>query len=104
MGNQQASYTFTEKDVEILVKTSGKSENEIRQWYNEFRQDSNNTGRMNKRQFQVYYAKLKKNPNLEKITEHIFRAFDVDHSGKFQIKYFNSRFLSLYFQRYNRIS
>ncbi len=37
---------------------------------------------MNERQFQKYYSKLKKNPNLELITDHIFRAFDMDHSGK----------------------
>ena len=83
MGNRQTPTTFTEKDVQILVKTSGKTENEIRQWYDEFLRDSNNTGRMNKRQFQLFYTKLKKNPNLEKLTDHIFRAFDADQSGKF---------------------
>ena len=85
MGNQQTSVALNDKDIEMLVKTSGKSDNEIRQWYKEFLQDSGNTGRMNKRQFQVYYMKLKKNPNLEKITDHIFRAFDTDHSGKIRI-------------------
>jgi Ca2+-binding EF-hand superfamily protein len=89
MGNQQTSVTLNEKDIEILVKTSGKSDNEIRQWYKEFLQDSGNTGRMNKRQFQVFYMRLKKNPNLEKITDHIFRAFDADHSGKIRILFFN---------------
>jgi len=84
MGNQQTQGKLTEKDVEILLKTSGKSENEIRQWYNEFHEESNNTDRMNKRQFQKYYTKLKKNRNLEQITDHIFRAFDTDHSGKFR--------------------
>ncbi len=82
MGNQQASRTFTKKDVEILVKLSGKSENEIRQWYEEFHIESDETDRMNKRQFQIFYTKLKKNPKLEQITYHIFRAFDTDHSGK----------------------
>lgn len=82
MGNQQVTYSFSEKDVQVLAETSGKTEQEIREWYNEFNRESNGTGRMNKRQFQFYYTKLKKNPKLEEITDHIFRAFDSDHSGK----------------------
>jgi Ca2+-binding EF-hand superfamily protein len=81
MGNQQVSRALTDKDVEILVKTSGKSENYIRQWYKEFHEESENTDRMNKRQFQIFYTNLKKNPNLEQISDHIFRAFDTNHSG-----------------------
>jgi Ca2+-binding EF-hand superfamily protein len=82
MGNQQVTRIFNKKDVEVLVKLTGKSENEINQWYEEFHIESNETDRMNKRQFQIYYTKLKKNPKLEEITDHIFRAFDTDHSGK----------------------
>jgi Ca2+-binding EF-hand superfamily protein len=82
MGNQQTASTFSGKDLEVLIKTSGKNENEIRQWYNEFRRDSNDTNRMNKRQFQQFYTKLSGNPNVQQITDHIFRAFDADHSGK----------------------
>jgi len=82
MGNQQVTQPLNKKDVELLVKLSGKSENEINQWYEEFHIESNETDRMNKRQFQIYYSKLKKNPKLEEITDHIFRAFDTDHSGK----------------------
>jgi Ca2+-binding EF-hand superfamily protein len=81
MGNQQTARAYTEKDIEILTKASGKNENEIRQWYKEFQQQSNNTDRMNKRQFQEFYTKLKKNPHLQQMTDHIFRAFDTDHSG-----------------------
>jgi len=82
MGNQQVTQSLTQKDVEVLVKLSGKSENEIRKWYEEFHTESDETDRMNKRQFQIYYTKLKKNPKLEQITDHIFRAFDTDRSGK----------------------
>lgn len=89
MGNQQTPRAFTAKDVELLVKLSGKSEKEIRQWYEEFHNETNGTDRMNKRQFQSFYTKLKKNPKLENITDHIFRAFDTDHSGK---KYFQFKF------------
>ncbi|CAF3619876.1 unnamed protein product [Rotaria sordida] len=88
MGNQQNSSTLTEKKIEVLMKTSGKTENEIRQWYNEFCAENNNIDRMNKRQFQIYYTKLKKNPNLDKITDHIFRAFDLDHSGTIDFQEF----------------
>jgi Ca2+-binding EF-hand superfamily protein len=95
MGNQTISPTFVEKDIQILAKTSGKSENEIRQWYKEFHEDSNQTDRLNKRQFQKYYLKLKNNPHLEELTNHIFRAFDTDHSGKFPI--FSSRLSWLFF-------
>ncbi len=84
MGNQQTPHILNEKEIEVLVKTSGRSENEIHQWYNEFHEDSNKTDRMNKRQFQVFYTKLKHNPNLEPITDYIFRAFDVNHEGKFR--------------------
>ena len=83
MGNQQTACILTENELRILLRTSNKSENELRQWYNEFMKDSDNTGRMNKRQFRVFYTKLKQNPNLDKLTDHIFRAFDTDHSGKF---------------------
>ena len=82
MGNEQASYELTEKDLEFLVKTSGQSEQQIRQCYNDFLKDSNNTGHLNKRQFKEYYTRLRGNANLEKITSHIFRAFDTDNSGK----------------------
>ncbi|CAF2555241.1 unnamed protein product [Rotaria sp. Silwood2] len=81
MGNQEGKYSLTSKDVQVLVQLSGKTENEIRQWYNEFHKESDGTDRMNKRQFQIYYTKLKKNPKLEQITDHIFRSFDKDHSG-----------------------
>lgn len=82
MGNQQTARTFHQKDVDVLVKLSGKTEEEIRQWYEEFHQESRGTDRMNKRQFQLYYTRLRKNPKLEQITDHIFRAFDTDQSGK----------------------
>ncbi|CAF1113818.1 unnamed protein product [Adineta steineri] len=81
MGNRSGTHVLTERDVEILIKTSGKSEREIRQWYDEFHQDTNHTDRMDKRQFQVFYSKLRKKPNLQQITDHIFRAFDADQSG-----------------------
>lgn len=88
MGNQQKSCAITENDIKILSKVSGKTDDEIREWYNDFLNDCQHTGQMNKRQFQVFYTKLKKNPNLEIITDHIFRAFDSDHSGKFQLDRF----------------
>lgn len=93
MGNQQVHRALNEKDIQVLVKTSGKSENEIRQWYDEFHADSNGTDRMNKRQFEVYYTKLRKNPRLQEITDHIFRAFDTNHSGKYLHKTFCKIFL-----------
>ena len=81
MGNQQASKVLTDRDVQILIETSGKSEREIHQWYKEFHEDSHGTDRMNKRQFQSFYSKLRSRPNLQQITDHIFRAFDIDQSG-----------------------
>jgi Ca2+-binding EF-hand superfamily protein len=95
MGNQTITPTFTDKDVKILATTSGKSEDEIRQWYKEFHEDSNQTDRLNKRQFKKYYLKLKNNPNLDKLTDHIFRAFDTDQSGKFS-KYSYSNYCLLF--------
>lgn len=82
MGNTRDKQPLTEKDIQFLAKSSGKTENEIRKWYEEFQQECNNTGRMNKRQFQSYYTKLKQNPKLEEITDHIFRVFDTNHSGE----------------------
>jgi len=64
MGNQPAAQSLTEKDVEVLVKLSGKSENEIHQWYDEFHIESDETDRMNKRQFQIYYTKLRKKSEI----------------------------------------
>ncbi|CAF1533823.1 unnamed protein product [Rotaria magnacalcarata] len=81
MGHRYGKHTFTERDVQVLVKSSGKTENEIRQWYEEFRKESDGADRMNKRQFQSYYTKLKQNSKLEEITDHIFRVFDTDQSG-----------------------
>ena len=81
MGNQQTLCQLTEKDIQILVATSNKSKDEIMQWYDEFLQDTQNTGRMNKQQFQKYYSKLRKNTNLGKLTDHIFRSFDTTQSG-----------------------
>ncbi|UJR28797.1 hypothetical protein I4U23_010022 [Adineta vaga] len=81
MGNQQTARVFNDKDVQLLVKLSGKTEDEIRKWYADFHIESDETDRMNKRQFQLFYTKLRKNPKLEQITDHLFRAFDTDHSG-----------------------
>ncbi|UJR20787.1 hypothetical protein I4U23_023900 [Adineta vaga] len=81
MGNQQASRSLTNKDIQILIETSGKSEKEIQQWYEDFHEDSQGTDRMNKRQFQTFYLKLRKRSNLQQLTDHIFRAFDIDQSG-----------------------
>ena len=90
MGNRSAAQPFTKKDVEVLVKLSGKSEKEINDWYKEFHIESEETDRMNKRQFQIFYTKLKKNPKLDQITDHIFRAFDTDHSGREDIFFSSS--------------
>jgi Ca2+-binding EF-hand superfamily protein len=81
MGNQQTTRPFSENDVQMLVKLSGKTENEIREWYKEFHAESDQKDRMNKRQFQLFYTKLRKNPKIEQISDHIFRAFDTDNSG-----------------------
>ncbi|CAF4229448.1 unnamed protein product, partial [Rotaria socialis] len=45
-------------------------------------------GRMNKQQFQVYYTNLKKYPNSDTISDHIFRAFDTDRSGSIDFQEF----------------
>lgn len=82
MGTQTSSPTFTEKDVEVLIKTSGKTETEIRQWYDDFHAETGQTGRMNKRQFKQYYSRLRNKSNLDPLTDHIFRAFDTDNSGR----------------------
>lgn len=81
MGNQQASPQFTDKDAQILAQTSGKSEAEIRQWYSDFHAESGQTGRLNKQQFKNYYGRLSKKSNLDQLTDHIFRAFDLNQSG-----------------------
>ena len=93
MGNQQTTRPFNKKDVDMLVKLSGKTESEIEKWYEEFHIESDEKDRMNKRQFQLFYTKLKKNPKLEKITDHIFRAFDTDHSGNYLFIYSNFSFI-----------
>lgn len=85
MGNEQAAHAFTADDAQVLAKLSGKNETEIRKWYDEFHSESAGTDRMTKRQFQSYYAKLRKNPKLEQITDHIFRAFDTDRSGRYSL-------------------
>ena len=82
MGNRHEKQKFNSRDIQILVDLSGKSENEIRQWYDEFHQATNGTDQMTKQQFELFYTKLKKNPKLELITDYIFRAFDTDHSGE----------------------
>lgn len=100
MGNQQAQSVFTDKNVQMLVETSGKSESEIRQWYDEFHQESNGADRMNRGQFQTYYTKLRRNSRLNQLTDHIFRAFDTDHSGKILFVYFSFPRI-FFFARYN---
>ncbi|CAM4860208.1 unnamed protein product [Rotaria socialis] len=94
MGHRHGKHTFTERDVQVLVKSSGKTENEIRQWYEEFRKESDGADRMNKRQFQSYYTKLKQNTKLEEITDHIFRVFDTDHSGTIDFSEFLIAYLA----------
>jgi hypothetical protein len=69
MGNQPTGRTFTETDLQILVKTSGKSESDIRKWYDDFRQESKNTNRMTKEQFQAFYTKLKNKSHLQETTQ-----------------------------------
>lgn len=83
MGNRQTAEEFTKKDIDLLVNLSGKSETEINQWYEEFRAETKGNNRLNKKQFKSFYTKLKSNSKLDDLTEHIFRAFDIDHSGNF---------------------
>lgn len=98
MGNGQAAQILTNNDVQMLIKTSGKSENEIRQWYNEFYEESNRTNRMTKKQFQKFYLKLRQNPRLEQITDHIFRVFDTNNSGRRQDIFVYHSILENYFR------
>ena len=105
MGNQQVVRDFTEKEAKILVKASGKSEDEVRRWYDEFQQETGRVNRMNKRQFHNYYSKLMRKENLDEITDHIFRAFDTDHSGNQTMTIsVSDRRVSFRYDRFPRVS
>lgn len=94
MGNETSIQTLTEKDFQILMKASGQNEKQIHQWYEDFRAESGQTDRLNKRQFKHYYSRLKHKTNLDQLTDHIFRAFDTDHSGAIDFHEFLLAFIA----------
>ena len=71
-----------EKDLNYLSSSSGLSKEDIKQIYDQFMQN-NPDAQLNKSEFIQLYNKLRpEHPHLlNEISEHIFRAFDLDKSN-----------------------
>ncbi len=82
MGNKgtKTGEKLKSKDLTFLVKQSGLSKDEIENFYSLFIED-NPEKKLDKQKFIVLYAKLRPEPEMKKISENIFDAFDRDKNG-----------------------
>jgi Ca2+-binding EF-hand superfamily protein len=78
----QTKTSLTEQDVEYLSKQTGESKADIKEIHELFLK-SNPSGYLSKKEFVNLYTKLRPEEpeKLQKISNFIFRAFDVDQSG-----------------------
>ncbi|CAF0944702.1 unnamed protein product [Didymodactylos carnosus] len=76
MGNSQVPYVFTEKDIVILQKLTGKSKSDIQEWYNDFTKNCRN-GYLEFDEFLTGYILTTDGSALDKIG-YAFDVYDVN--------------------------
>lgn len=90
---------LTQRDIDFLISQTGRSEDEIKDIFDEFI-FNNPDGQLNQEEFTQLYTRLRPEPTemLEKISKFVFRAFDLDRNGtidfnEFMVNrfYFNDR-------------
>jgi Ca2+-binding EF-hand superfamily protein len=91
MGQKISKTTLDKKDLEMLSKTSNKSEEEVLFWYEHFNKECP-SGKLGVEQFIKYYKSFRKDENVEDLAKHCFNAFDLDQNsyidfGEFLIAY-----------------
>ncbi|CAF0984032.1 unnamed protein product [Adineta steineri] len=79
---QQNKWTLAERDITFLCSQTGLTAEEILQWHEKFFED-NPDGRLDRTEFRKLFRLFRQEPSerLEDISDHIFRAFDVDGNG-----------------------
>ncbi len=97
MGNKstKTGEKLKSKDLAFLVKQSGLSKDEIENVYSLFVED-NPEKNLDKQKFAVLYAKLRPEPEMEKISENIYNAFDRDKNGSVDFHEFLVSFLKIF--------
>lgn len=80
---------LTQRDIDFLTSQTGRSEDEIKDIFDEFIVN-NPDGQLNQDQFTQLYTRLRPEPTemLEKISKFVFRAFDLDHNGSIDFNEF----------------
>ncbi|RNA31687.1 Neuronal calcium sensor 2 [Brachionus plicatilis] len=73
---------LTEHDLDFLAGQTGHSKDEIKKIFREFIVN-NPDGKLDRKEFIQLYTKLRPEPaeTLEKISNFVFRAFDLDQNG-----------------------
>lgn len=78
--HSESVHKLTEKEIEFLLQNTNYDRAEIQEWHQEFLKDSPDA-KLNKKHFIKQYKKFNSANNSEKLCDHLFRAFDVDHNG-----------------------
>jgi len=82
MGNKNGTFELTDEDVATFVNSSGKSEDEIRESFNKFKEE-HPTGKINKKDFSKVMKEVlpKKYKSAKAMQSHIFNVYDANNDG-----------------------
>ncbi|CAF1016731.1 unnamed protein product [Rotaria magnacalcarata] len=82
INKKQKQSELSDRDIQFLSSQTGLPADEVLEWHHKFFQD-NPDGRLDRVQFGKFYRLLRNEPpeRLNLISDHIFRAFDVDGNG-----------------------
>ncbi|CAF3212303.1 unnamed protein product [Rotaria socialis] len=78
---------LSEKEIEILLKTTNFSSEDIVTWHGKFLNDCPH-GYMTRKEFLKIYKSLCPTGNADTFAGHIFRAFDLDRSNTIEFREF----------------
>lgn len=87
---------LTQRDLDFLTSQTGRSENEIKNIFQDFILN-NPDGQLDQNEFTRLYTKLRPEPTemLEKISRFVFKAFDLDQNGTIDFNEFMVTYIKL---------
>lgn len=80
MGSKNGKPVLRDEDVEDLARSSGLTEDEVREHYNAFIAEHPN-GKMKKKDFRDMMNKALPKKDASKMEKHVFRVYDVNDDG-----------------------
>ena len=81
MGSSNGKPILTNKDLEVIVKSSGLDESTIKRYFDNFVNDHPD-GKMSKAEFKEMMEKALPKMDTTDVEEHVFRIYDTDNDGQ----------------------